>query len=80
MSLLSFDVNGMTCGGCTATVERALAKLDGVSQSGVTLRPAVANVIADLNRVTLAQIEVAITLLGYPAKARPSGHDAGARL
>lgn len=70
MSLLSFDANGMDCGSCTATVQRALARLDGVSQSGVRLSPAVANVIADLKRATRAQTEVPTTLLRYPAKAR----------
>lgn len=73
MSLLSFDVIGMTCGSCAATVERALAKLDGINQSGVTFSLALASVVADLNRVALAQIEVMITLLGYPAKARRQG-------
>ena len=70
MQTLSFDVNGMTCGGCSGSVQRALAKMDGVSQAAVTLSPGVATVVADLNRVTPAQIESAITQLGFPAKVR----------
>lgn len=77
MQTLSFDISGMTCGGCTSSVHRALSKLDGVSQVGVTLSPAMATVVADLNRVTPAQIESAITELGYRAKARPAGNDKG---
>ena len=75
MQTLSFDVSGMTCGGCTGSVQRTLSKLDGVSHVEVTLRPGVATVLADPVRVTPAQIESAITGLGYPAKARPPEHD-----
>ena len=74
MQTLSFDVNGMTCGGCTGSVQRALSKLDGVSHAEVTLRPGVATVMVDPTRVTPAQIESAITQLGYPTKARPTAH------
>ena len=77
MQTLSFDVSGMTCGGCTGSVQRMLSKIDGVSQAEVTLRPGVATVVTDPERVTSDQIEAAITGLGYRAKARPavqSGH------
>ena len=75
MQTLSFDVSGMTCGGCTGSVQRALSKIDGVSHAEVTLRPGVATVVADPARVTSGQIEAAITGLGYPAKARAAAHD-----
>ena len=72
MPTLSFDVSGMTCGGCTGSVQRMLSKIHGVSHADVTLNPGVASVVADSERVTSAQIEAAITGLGYPAKARPA--------
>ena len=72
MQSLSFDVSGMTCGGCTGSVQRSLSKIDGVSHAEVTLRPGVATVVVDPARVTPAQIESAITRLGFPAKARPA--------
>ena len=72
MQTLSFDVSGMTCGGCTGSVKRTLSKIDGVSHAEVALHPGVASVVADLQRVTSAQIEAAITRLGYQAKARPA--------
>ena len=75
MQTLNFDVSGMTCGGCTGSVQRALSKIDGVSHAEVTLRPGAATVFADPARVTSAQIEAAITGLGYPAKARAAGPD-----
>ena len=74
MQTFSFDVSGMTCGGCTGSVQRALNKIDGVSHAEVTLHPGVASVEADPERVTSAQIEAAITGLGYQAKARPAAH------
>jgi len=74
MQTLSFDVSGMTCGGCTSSVQRALSKIDGVSHAEVTLHPGVASVLADPERVTSAQIEAAIAGLGYQAKARPAAH------
>lgn len=73
MQTLSFDVSGMTCGGCTARVQHALSKVVGVSQVGVTLRPGVATVVVDENRLTPAQIESVIAELGFPAKARTMG-------
>jgi copper chaperone CopZ len=72
MQTLNFDVSGMTCGGCTGSVQRTLSKIDGVSHVEVRLNPGVASVVADPARVTSAQIEAAITGLGYPARARPA--------
>ena len=39
MQTFIFDVRGMTCGGCTGSVQNALGKIDGVSHAEVTLRP-----------------------------------------
>ena len=74
MQTLNFDVSGMTCGGCTGSVQRTLSKIDGVSHVEVSLNSGAASVLADPERVTSAQIEAAITGLGYPAKARPAVH------
>jgi copper chaperone CopZ len=75
MQTLSFDVGGMTCGGCTGSVQRTLSKLDGIGDAVVTLHPGIATVSADPSRVTSAQIESAITRLGYSAKARPAARE-----
>jgi len=72
MNTLKFDISGMTCGGCTGSVQRTLKKIDGVSHAEVTLNPGVATVVTDPARVSPPQIELAITSLGYPAKARPA--------
>ncbi len=78
MQTLTFDVSDMTCGGCTGKVQRTLIKLDGVSHAEVTLRPGVATVLADPARITSAQIQEAITALGFPATARAAAPDAHA--
>ena len=72
MQTLTFDIQGMTCGGCTGSVRKALSQIDGISQVDVTLRPGTATVQADSARVTPAQIEAAISHLGYPAKLHPT--------
>ena len=68
MQTLKFDVHGMTCGGCTGSVQRVLSKIDGVSHVDVSLRPGSATLEADTSRVTPGQIEAAISSLGYQAK------------
>jgi copper chaperone CopZ len=61
----------MTCGGCTASVQRELSKIDGVSRVDVSLEPGTATLDADSTRVTPGQIEAAIRGLGYQAKLHP---------
>jgi copper chaperone len=73
MQTLSFDVYGMTCGGCTGSVQRMLSKIDGVSHIDVSLRPGMATLDADTTRVSPGQIEAAIRSLGYQAKLHPDG-------
>ena len=77
MQTLKFDVHGMTCGGCTGSVQRVLSKIDGVSHVDVSLRPGTATLEADMARVTPGQIEAAISSLGYQAKLHPAGPEAG---
>lgn len=69
MQTLKFDVQGMTCGGCTGSVQRALSGLDGVTHVEVTLQPGSATVQADPSRVTAKQIEARLADLGFEAQA-----------
>ena len=57
MQTLNFDVTGMTCGGCTGSVQRVLSKLDGVSHAEVTLQPGIATVVFDPDRVTVGPFQ-----------------------
>jgi copper chaperone len=70
MQTLHFDVQGMTCGGCTSSVQRALSQLDGVSHVDVTLNPGSASVTVEPGVVTAAQIQSVFDDLGFVAQAR----------
>ena len=69
MQTITFDVHGMSCGGCTGSVQRALSKLDGISHVEVTL-PGTAIVHADPTRIVPVHIVSTITKLGYAAEFR----------
>ncbi len=69
MQTYKFDVKGMTCGGCTSSVQRALSNMDGVSKVEGTLQPGSATVEADPDRVTAAEIESTMKGMGYEARA-----------
>ena len=76
MQTMTFDIHGMTCGGCVGAVQRTLQKIDGVSDIQVSLRPGQATLQVDPLRVSAVQIEAIIAKLGYQAKFRPSAIDA----
>ena len=62
---LSFKVEGMTCGGCVASVKRVLEALPGVAASTVTLDPARASVDYDPSRVNAEAFYDAVRNAGY---------------
>jgi len=70
MKTFRFDVQGMTCSGCTGSVQRALSRLDGVAGVDVSLQPGSATVRADPARLSAAQIVATLAELGYDATAR----------
>ena len=41
------EINGMTCGGCVKSVEKALKTIEGVEAVNVTLSPPQANIVTD---------------------------------
>ena len=58
-------VDGMTCASCSAAVERALKKLDGVTDVSVNLATNRAAFVYDPAKVKLQQVREAITKAGY---------------
>ena len=74
---MTFDIDGVSCGGCVGSVKCALEKVDGVSDVVVSLTPDQATRKADLSLASAGQIEAAITKLGYHGNLRSAG-DAGA--
>jgi Cu+-exporting ATPase len=58
-------VTGMTCGACSARVEKVVSKLDGVAEAGVNLATERLDVDYDPARVDLARIRAAVEKAGY---------------
>ena len=69
MENLSFNVQGMTCGGCVASVKRVLEALPGVSNVNVVLDPGTASVAYDPARVTAEALRDAVRSAGYDVAA-----------
>jgi copper chaperone CopZ len=60
-------VTGMTCGGCTSKVERALKAIAGVGAVDVSLSTGEATVRYDESVTSPAQLKSAVTGAGYGA-------------
>jgi copper chaperone len=65
MKLLTFEVEGMTCGGCSASVLRALER-KGLTAT-VTRNPGRAVVEVD-DATSAAEVQQAIVGAGFPAR------------
>ena len=61
-------VEGMTCGGCVASVKRALQQVEGVANVDVSLDEAQARVEYDPARVNESQLRTAIEDAGFDAR------------
>jgi Cu+-exporting ATPase len=64
----ALQVTGMTCAGCQANVQRALARQPGVREASVNLLTGQARVVFDPSVVEPAQLVGAVTSLGYGAE------------
>ncbi len=62
---ISLNVQGMTCGGCVASVTRVLKAVPGVDEVTVTLQPGTARVTFDPARATMSVLRAAVEDAGY---------------
>lgn len=69
METITMNVQGMTCGGCVASVTRILQALPGVSQVAVTLDPGAAKVTFDPARTGVPAMRTAVEDAGYDVTA-----------
>jgi copper chaperone len=69
MESIKMNVQGMTCGGCVASVTRVLKAVPGVSDVAVTLQPGVASVTFDPARTQPAALRAAIEDAGFDVVA-----------
>ncbi len=65
-----FGVEGMSCGGCVASVTRAVSRLPGVSNVDVSLERKAATVEWDETKIASSAIVSAIEAAGYTATQR----------
>ncbi|MDY0288542.1 MAG: heavy metal translocating P-type ATPase [Sphaerochaeta sp.] len=59
------SIGGMTCASCSSAVERTLNKLDGVKLAQVNLATESATIEFDKNKLSLDDIQKAISKIGY---------------
>jgi copper chaperone len=69
METKTLKVEGMSCGGCVASVTRVLKAVPGVSAATVTLQPGEAKVTFDPARTNVAALAAAIEDAGYAVAA-----------
>ena len=67
METIKIKVNGMTCAGCTAAVERVLRALEGVTKVSVSLNEGEATVEFESSQVGREDLRAAIEDAGYDA-------------
>ena len=60
----------MTCASCVRRIEKALGKLDGVSDARVNLATEVASITYDPELLTVDDLTAAVTKAGYTATPR----------
>ena len=65
MTTVTLKVEGMSCGGCVASVTRVLTALPGVSDATVSLQGGTAHVSFDEARTDPAALRAAIESAGY---------------
>lgn len=70
MTELRIAVVGMTCGGCAAGVEKALARVDGVRSASASFEQADVVVRFDQARVDRDRLVGAIEAAGYDVPTR----------
>src|SRR5207302_9305366 len=70
---VTLAIEGMTCASCVRTVERALAKVPGVTDASVNLATETARVRGDA--MTVDALVRSVREAGYGARERFSGQD-----
>lgn len=74
-----FDITGMTCSACSARVEKAAAKLEGMDSVTVNLLTNSMKVKFDESRLSNADIVAAVEKAGYGANpVKQTGQESGA--
>jgi Cu+-exporting ATPase len=70
-SEVTFPVTGMTCASCVRRIEKALGRVEGVSEADVNLATEKARVVFDPGRASMDQMRAAVEKAGYAIGALP---------
>src|SRR5688572_23661782 len=62
---ITFSVTGMTCASCVRRIEKALSRVEGVSEASVNLATEKAHVVFDPSVADLDQFRAAVERAGY---------------
>src|SRR5207248_3619159 len=62
---VTFPVTGMTCASCVRRIEKALSRVDGVSEANVNLATENAHVLFDPTLASMEQMRNAVEKAGY---------------
>jgi copper chaperone len=65
METITMNVQGMSCGGCVASVTRVLKAVPGVTDVAVTLEPGAAKVTFDPAKTGAPALRSAVEDAGY---------------
>jgi copper chaperone len=69
METVTLKIDGMTCGGCVASVERVLKAVPGVAATKVQLSPGLAEVSFDPAQTGVPALRAAVEAAGYDIAA-----------
>ncbi len=69
METITLQIEGMTCGGCVASVTRVLEAVPGVATADVTLTPGAATVTFDAALTNVPALRVAVEDAGFDVAA-----------
>ena len=69
METTTLRIEGMTCGGCVASVTRVLKAVPGVSEANVILTPGTATVTFDAARTNVPALRAAVEDAGFDVMA-----------
>lgn len=67
----TLSIEGMTCNGCAANLQKALLRLSGVSQANVSFEQKNACIVYDPNVVTLEKLVAAVDSAGFDVSPSP---------
>ena len=65
MQTTTFNVNGMTCGGCVTAVRNVLSAVDGAEKVDVSLEKHSATIQFDEHKTDLSHLKSAVVAKGY---------------